>query len=171
MPAVTADMPAVRIRSRSGLPAALIGVSMCALAACGTQSAASAGSAAETRAKGTQARSAWEEPSSYTYTLTSSGGERAFLGTFRVMVRDGRVAEAVGLDESAKGIVKRWPREVPTIGRLLEDLEPARHDKAYRAEAEYAADGHPVRISLDWEENAIDDEAVYTIRAYEPISR
>ncbi len=36
------------------------------------------------------------------------------------------------------------------------------------AEAAYAADGHPVRIPLDWEKNAIDDEARYVINAYEP---
>ncbi|MFC9130416.1 hypothetical protein ACFT4A_26680 [Streptomyces sp. NPDC057099] len=35
------------------------------------------------------------------------------------------------------------------------------------AEAEYAADGRPVRISLDREKNAIDDEARYVISAYE----
>jgi hypothetical protein len=57
---------------------------------------------------------------------------------------------------------------VPTIGALLHELDQARRDDADTAEADYAADGHPVRISLDWEENAIDDEARYVISAYEP---
>ncbi|KUL41306.1 DUF6174 domain-containing protein [Streptomyces regalis] len=90
---------------------------LCAVAACDT----------ETSTAPASARATWQEPASYTYTLRSSEGERSLLGSFRITVRDGAVAEA-----------------------------------------EYAADGHPVRISLDWEESAIDDEALYVISAYEP---
>jgi hypothetical protein len=50
----------------------------------------------------------------------------------------------------------------------LEELEQARRDRADTAEAKYAADGHPLRISLDWDENAIDDEALYVIGSYVP---
>ncbi|MGW1025295.1 DUF6174 domain-containing protein [Streptomyces sp. NPDC002577] len=164
-------MPAVRIGSRSVPSAALIGALMCATAACGTHSPASVNSAEEAGADGGQALTNWEEPASYTYTLKSSEGERALIGTFRVTVRDGRVAKAVGLDESGRRVVKRSPAEVPTIGELLKELEQARREKAHRAEAQYAADGHPVRISLDWEENAVDDEAAYIISGYEPNSR
>jgi len=57
---------------------------------------------------------------------------------------------------------------VPTIGELLDELEQARRDNADTAEAEYAPDGHPERISLDWDENAVDDEALYVISAYAP---
>jgi hypothetical protein len=148
--------------------AALIGGLMCATSACGAET--SPGSAEETTSKNAtvQSRTAWEEPASYTYTLTSSEGERNLLGTYRVTVRDGEVAKAVGLDESSRRVVRQIPGEVPTIGGLLEELEQARRDKADTAEAEYAADGHPVRISLDWDKNAIDDEARYVISAYEP---
>ncbi|MGW0495353.1 DUF6174 domain-containing protein [Streptomyces sp. NPDC003007] len=46
---------------------------------------------------------------------------------------------------------------------------PSSATAADTAEAEYApGDGHPVRIVLDWEENAVDDEARYTISAYAP---
>ncbi|MER5185698.1 DUF6174 domain-containing protein [Streptomyces sp. NPDC002896] len=164
-------MPAVHIRSHSVPPVVLLGALMCAMAACGTQSSVSGGSAEGARAKSAEALTSWEKPSSYTYTLTSSEGERTLIGAFQVTVRDGRVAEAVGLDESSRRVVKQSPAEVPTIGELLEQLEQARHDEAYRAEAQYADDGHPVRISLDWEENAVDDEAVYVISGYEPNSR
>ncbi|MEU0068094.1 DUF6174 domain-containing protein [Streptomyces sp. NPDC006332] len=117
------------------------------------------------------AESSWEEPASYAFTLTSSEGERALIGTFRVTVRDGRVAKAVGLDDSGRRVVRRLPDEVPTLGGLLDELKQARHDKADIAEARYAADGHPVRIFLDWETNALDDEALYVVSAYEVARR
>ncbi|NGO09044.1 hypothetical protein G5C60_15915 [Streptomyces sp. HC44] len=149
-----------RARARAASAAAVIGVLMCATSACGTETAPSGAAA--------QSETNWEEPSLYTYTLKSSEGERTLLGTFRVTVRDGEVAKAVGLDESGRRVVKQLPGEVPTIGELLEELEQARSDRADTAEVEYTADGHPVRISLDWDKNAIDDEALYVISAYEP---
>lgn len=110
----------------------------------------------------------WEEPASYTYTLTSSEGERALIGTFRVTVRDGKVAEAVGLDDSARRVVRQLPDQVPTLGELLDEAAQARQEGADTVEVEYAQDGQPTRILLDREENAIDDEARYDISAFEP---
>ncbi|MEU6377148.1 DUF6174 domain-containing protein [Streptomyces sp. NPDC046909] len=124
------------------------------LAACGDEAAPSAPE--------------WEEPAAYTYTLTSTEGERALIGTFRITVRDGEVAKAVGLDDSARRVVRQLPDQVPTLGALLDQLEQARGEDADTAEAEYAADGHPTRIFLNWEENAVDDEARYAISDYEP---
>ncbi|GAA2389283.1 DUF6174 domain-containing protein [Streptomyces coeruleofuscus] len=63
--------------------------------------------------------------------------------------------------------MRQLPGEVPTLGRLLAEMAQARRDKADTAEAEYAADGHPVRILVDWDKNAVDDEALYVISAYE----
>lgn len=111
---------------------------------------------------------AWEEPASYTYTLTSSEGERALIGTFRITVRDGEVTKAVGHDDSARRVVRQQPDQVPTLGALLEELEQARGDGAHTAKAWYAADGHPTRVEIDWEENAIDDEVRYDITDYAP---
>ncbi|MEU9735072.1 DUF6174 domain-containing protein [Streptomyces sp. NPDC048002] len=111
---------------------------------------------------------AWQEPAAYTYTLESSGGERSLIGTFRVTVRDGVVAEAEGLDDSARRLVDRSPDQVPTIGDLLDEVERAREENADQAEVAHAADGHPERITLDWMENAIDDEALYVISDYTP---
>jgi hypothetical protein len=129
--------------------------------ACGTEGEGRAGNAVET-APG------WEEPSSYTYTLLSSEGERSLIGEFRVTVRNGKVTKATGLDASAGRALKSGSTDVPTLGDLVEQWRTARRDGAATAEIEYAEDGHPTRISLDWEENAIDDEALYVIRAYEP---
>nr|WP_282702673.1 DUF6174 domain-containing protein [Streptomyces sp. CC219B] len=114
----------------------------------------------------------WKEPGSYTYTLTSA--TQVLWGTFRVTVRDGEVVEAVGLDDDSRRVLRDLPERpdrVPTIGGLVELLEQARQERADTAEAEYAADGRPTRITLDWDENAIDDEAEYVIGGYRPAAR
>ncbi|WP_172382583.1 DUF6174 domain-containing protein [Streptomyces sp. MNP-20] len=138
-------------------------------AACGDEPAALVAKAGPAAAASTGG-GGWKEPSSYAYTLRSGAGERALIGTFRVTVRGGKVSEAVGLDDSGRRVVKELPEHVPTIGQLLEEVEQARREKAHTAETEYAADGHPARITLDWEKEAIDDEALYVISAYEPLS-
>ncbi|MFC7303537.1 DUF6174 domain-containing protein [Streptomyces monticola] len=108
----------------------------------------------------------WREPAAYRYTVESSAGERSGLGTYTVTVRGHKVVAAVGHDEPGRQFVRDLG-EVPTIGDLLDELEAARSEHhADRAEARYAADGHPVRISLDYEEDAIDDEAEYRITDY-----
>ncbi|MFJ8629245.1 DUF6174 domain-containing protein [Streptomyces sp. NPDC093568] len=145
-------MPAVLVTAR----AALVGGLICAAAACGTETDPA------------RELAPWQEPAAYTYTLRSTEGERSLIGTFRITVRDGAVVKAVGLDDSGRRVVEDIPEEVPTIGELLAELEQARRDDADKAEAEHADDGHPVRISLDWMENAIDDEALYVISDFAP---
>ncbi|MFD4527061.1 DUF6174 domain-containing protein [Streptomyces sp. NPDC058470] len=163
-------MSARRVISRYLPAAALIGGLLYTIAACGSEASTSSGSGGRAATSPSTERSTtrWQEPASYVYTMTSSEGERSLIGTFRVTVRDGKVTEAVGLDESGRWVVEQSLGEVPTIGGLLEELERARRDNADKAEAQYAPDGHPVRIFLDHESNAIDDEALYVITAYEP---
>ncbi|MDT0571708.1 DUF6174 domain-containing protein [Streptomyces sp. DSM 3412] len=108
----------------------------------------------------------WQEPASYVYTLTSTS--QALAGKFRVTVRDGKVADAVGLDENSRSLVKQGPDRIPKIGDLLDMLEKAWEEQADTAEVKYAVGGHPARITLDVDENAVDDEAEYVITGYEP---
>ncbi|ULR51085.1 DUF6174 domain-containing protein [Streptomyces deccanensis] len=108
----------------------------------------------------------WHEPASYVYTLTSTS--QALAGRFRVTVRDGEVAEAVGLDEDSRRAVRQRPGDIPKIGDLMAMVEKAWQEQADTAEVEYATGGHPARITLDVDENAIDDEAEYVISGYEP---
>ncbi|WP_232838481.1 DUF6174 domain-containing protein [Streptomyces geranii] len=152
----------------------LVGGLVCAAVGCGGDSGASVAGADPTSPSPSSSSSflsfaeSWEEPAAYVYTLTSSEGERSLIGTFRVTVRDGSVVKAVGLDESGRGAVARAPEEVPTIGALLDRLSRAHDEGADTAEAEYAPDGHPVRITLDPLKDAVDDEESYVIRGYEP---
>lgn len=150
-------MAAVRIRSRVLSVAALTGALLCATAACGS---------GEPQTATAPVRTTWQEPPSYAYTLTST--TQVLAGTFRVKVRDGKVTEAVGVDEDSRRQVRELLGEVPTIGELLKRLAKARGDGAHTAKAEYATDGHPLRITLDWDQNAIDDEALYVISSYKP---
>jgi hypothetical protein len=156
---MTAVTRAARAVSRAVLIGGLIGT----VAACGTETPVSpAAQSAPGRGPGI-----WQEPAAYTCTLRSSEGERSLLGTFRISVRDGVVVRAVGLDDAGRRAVESAPDAASTLGEHLAELEPARRDDADTAEAEYAADGHPVRIELDGEETAVDDEARSVITAYE----
>ncbi|MDL2078457.1 DUF6174 domain-containing protein [Streptomyces sp. GXMU-J15] len=146
-------------RTRTASAVALGGALLLAAVGCGGESGIGVRTAEEPPA--------WQEPAAYSYTLESMAGERSLLGKFRITVRDGEVAEATGLDASGLRVVRHMPEHVPTIGDLLAELRRARKDGADRAEAEYAADGHPERIVLDPREGAIDDEAVYVISGYE----
>ncbi|UIX34843.1 DUF6174 domain-containing protein [Streptomyces sp. GQFP] len=148
----------------------LVGGLMCAAVGCGGNSGASVSAPAPSSPSSSFSSFAesWEEPAAYAYTLTSSEGERSLIGTFRVTVRDGKVTKAVGLDESGRAAVQRAPEEVPTIGGLLDRLARAHKEGADTAEAAYAPDGHPERITLDPLKDTIDDEESYVISDYEP---
>ncbi|MEV6511173.1 DUF6174 domain-containing protein [Streptomyces sp. NPDC051642] len=119
-----------------------------------------------TSAKAGKAETTWEEPASYDYTLPST--TQVLAGIFRVKVRDGTVAQVTGIDSDSRRQARELPGQVPTMGELLNRLDQARRDHADTAEARYAADGHPLRITLDGDKNAIDDEALYVISSYDP---
>ncbi|MEU1409129.1 DUF6174 domain-containing protein [Streptomyces sp. NPDC005728] len=154
-------MTAVRLKARLVCTVALFGSLLISITACGSTSGTDSNTSKKNEPKTT-----WNEPDSYDYKLTMSTSVLA--GAFRVTVRDHKVTKAVGLDADSRRAGKQIPGEVPTIGGVLKLWEQARRDGADTAEAEYAADGHPVRVSLDWDKNAIDDEAVYVISSYEP---
>ncbi|MFJ8083242.1 DUF6174 domain-containing protein [Streptomyces sp. NPDC096205] len=164
---MTTTVTAVRrTRGRAVAAVALIAGMLGATAACGTETEAASPTGSE--AVAAQSRTTWKEPASYVYTLESTEGERALIGTFRITVRDHEVTRARGLDESGRRVVKAFPDQVPTIGALLGELEQARSEDADKAEASYAPDGHPERIVLDWDTNALDDESHYVISGYAP---
>jgi hypothetical protein len=143
---------------RCALLTTLAGALTWGVSACGEDSTTAKGSAPP-----------WREPAAYRYTLESSEGERSLIGAFDVTVRNGKVVKAVGIDESGRRVVDRRAAEVPTIAALLEHAEAAREEGADVVDVEYAKDGRPTRISIDWEENAIDDEEAYALGDYEAL--
>jgi hypothetical protein len=102
--------------------------------------------------------------------LESTCGERALIGTFNVEVRDG---ETIAVEAVSGYFVQHPealpPSAVPTLNDLLAEAADARSRDADRVSVVLdPSDGHPVRISIDWKTNTIDDEACYQITNYLP---
>lgn len=81
-------------------------------------------------------------------------------------MENGKVVKAIGLDEPARRTVEDNPQNAPTLGGLLTKVQEARAGHADVARAVFAADGHPTEVHIDWQKNAIDDEADYCITEY-----
>ncbi len=139
------------------------------LAACSEDPAISDVNATTTQPVGS-GQGEWTAPSGYAYTLESRCGESWLIGAFEVEVTDHAVTEAVALDQSAESLLASTGLQyIPTIQELLDDYSAA-VGEADRAEIEYdSLDGFPTRIFIDWDAEAIDDEACYTISAYTPL--
>jgi hypothetical protein len=114
------------------------------------------------------ASAAWTEPSRYKFTLTSSCGERALIGRFKVTVEGGLVTRNEGLDDSARrALMLRLAKLVPTLGDLEAEADTARKERADQVVVEVdPVDGHPTSIRIDHDANAIDDESCYDISDY-----
>jgi hypothetical protein len=111
----------------------------------------------------------FQPTSDYVYTLRSSCGERLLHGTMRLTVHDGKVTAAQGLDEPGEQTVAVAKKEdLPTLSALIAEYGAARANGADVLEADFTPDGVPVRISIDPQRNAIDDEACYYITDYRP---
>lgn len=116
------------------------------------------------------ARDVWSEqgPPSYTFALTSSCGERALHGTFRVTVTDGAVTGVEPLDETATNTLDWVPtagEHVPTVAELLERIVDAPGEVA---EATFDDAGVPTHVTFDPAPNAIDDEECYDLTDVRP---
>nr|WP_221374720.1 DUF6174 domain-containing protein [Actinoplanes polyasparticus] len=63
-----------------------------------------------------------------------------------------------------RGWVLRTPDTIPTLAQLVTELNEARRTRAGVADLETdPAPGHPTRITIDPEPNAVDDESCYAI--------
>jgi hypothetical protein len=105
-------------------------------------------------------------PASYRFVVSSTCGERSFLGTYAVVVRDAEVVAARSLDRDDR----YQPRldGVPTLADLLRQVETAEPDAV--VELEQDADGVPTWVSIDHVPNGIDDEECYRISHYQPLA-
>jgi len=52
---------------------------------------------------------------------------------------------------------------VHTIEQLFDLIDEAREEGAHKLEVEYAREGYPAVVNIDWIENAVDDEIYYGI--------
>jgi hypothetical protein len=112
----------------------------------------------------------WEEPPDYRFAVESTCGERAFVGDYRVTVRDGSVAGA----DWFRSDDERWvPVEaedldgIPTLGDLLDEARAARERDADVLEVRTdPGDGHPTEVRIDPDRRAIDEESCYLVTDY-----
>lgn len=111
----------------------------------------------------------WDAPSAYAYTVESTCGERNFLGRFHVVVRGGEVADVEGLDARSRELLDQPEHRaaVPTLTEILDEADRARAEDADLVEVvRDDATGRPIRIEIDWLQDATDDEACYDISDY-----
>ena len=150
-------------------------VLVAALAGCAQTAATGGASAPEPAAAPVSAPAAapaakkgWTEPPAYKFTLTSTCGERALIGRYRVTVRSGMVTATEGLDDAArKALMLHLSRLVPTLGQLLDEANTARRQGADDVVVDVdRTDGHPTSIRIDPRRDAIDDESCYDISDY-----
>lgn len=77
------------------------------------------------------------EPARYTFVLDSRCGEQPLIGRFQISVANGTVTVATGLDDAARNALAGGRRDlVPTLGRLVDELETAKHTGADVAQAD-----------------------------------
>jgi len=116
----------------------------------------------------------WEEPAAYSYSVTSSCGERSFFGSFTIVVSGGTVVNAMALDQNAEALLASSSLEtLPTLGSLVAEYESARFSsigsdgEADVATIEFSPDGsYPASITIDYDADAMDDEACYTVTSF-----
>jgi hypothetical protein len=88
-------------------------------------------------------------------------------GTISVAVRDGEVV--AGITEDGEPLPAEELAEVPTVAELF-DIARDAFANADEVSVEYHETlGYPTRISIDWYEDAADDEVSYTARNLEPV--
>ncbi|BCJ41016.1 hypothetical protein GCM10010168_46850 [Actinoplanes ianthinogenes] len=100
-------------------------------------------------------------PSRYTYVLTSTCGERALIGRYRIAV-DGAAATGEPLGPDSNQDVTHYP----AITELLAEVDTAGPDAVIEFQADAA--GLPASLTVDPVPNAIDDEACYTFTDIRP---
>ncbi|WP_157441676.1 DUF6174 domain-containing protein [Actinoplanes awajinensis] len=105
-------------------------------------------------------------PDHYSYVVTASCGERAVIGTFRIVVRDRDVVVSAE-PADPESTVQVPLASFPTLKYIVEQVESAEPD----AVVEFTTDaaGRPAHVSIDHRPNAIDDEECYDITDIQPL--
>jgi hypothetical protein len=111
---------------------------------------------------------AWREPASYKFTLTSSCGSGALVGTFQSVVQNGLVVQNTGLDKPArKALSLHLSHLVPTLGQIQAEVDSARNQGADEVVIDHdATDGHPTKVRIDPKTATKGDEYCYQISNY-----
>ncbi len=89
-----------------------------------------------------------------------------FVRSVRIEVLDGVVSSAVYVD--TEEAIPLPLTSVPTIDDLFDEIGDALEGAAFSVIADYDADmGYPTSVSIDFIENAIDDEMAFTVSSFQ----
>ena len=121
----------------------------------------------------------WDAPDDYEFTLRSRCGNRNDLGVYEITVEDGEVTnvdaphwERIGQERGSIGFTSEYAGDAPTLSELAAEADAA--DAAGADVVELStdpADGRPTRLDIDWDEEAIDDEACFIVGDYSVTDR
>ena len=105
----------------------------------------------------------WAEPPAYEYSVRFRCGMELPPGQYTLTVSNGKVSKAVADNAYSQEVMrvrKMKPEWFPTLGALFREAQQARNKGADVAEVTFdPVDGHPTRIRLDYDKEAVDDES------------
>jgi len=113
----------------------------------------------------------YHRPARYAVTVTSSCGERNYLGSYRVTVQDGRVVRVRHANRSPSSVPQSSvpPLEAaPGLEGMQEIARQASADGADSVDLTYAPSGRLTGVSIDYLQDAIDDELCYQTSDFRP---
>jgi Family of unknown function (DUF6174) len=110
----------------------------------------------------------WTEPADYGFVLDRKCDSGPSLGLYRVAVQDHAVAGVSRIDgKTASG---EEEIEVPTLAGLLELAQTAIDDGADATTVFDTADGHPIQVSINRDEEATGGADCFIVTEYTPAS-
>ncbi|NNE71695.1 MAG: hypothetical protein HKN29_15225 [Rhodothermales bacterium] len=112
-----------------------------------------------------EARATWNRVNARDYDLTMTRGCFCIgAGTMQVHVRRDTIAAIQQANNLWPG-GNEWWTYIPTVDELF-DLAARAEVEAYSVETSFHPElGYPVQVTIDWIENAVDDEISYSISA------
>lgn len=153
-------------------PAAAVVLAGAWLAGCAPATQGDVPSDAPRSATGLDAET-WDAPDDYSFVLHSRCGERDGLGRYAIVVEGGEVTEVdaphwarVGREGGRIGFVSDVAGGAPTLPELVAEAAAAEAAGADVAELNTDEDGRPTRLDIDWDEEALDDEACFIVSDY-----
>lgn len=119
----------------------------------------------------------WEPPADYRFTLRSQCGNRSDIGRYEIVVEDGRTASIEtslrsGGEPGRLAFMSAYDAEAPTLVELYDEARTATEAGADHVEVTTEPEtGRPIRLDIDWNAGATDDEACFIVSDYSPINR
>ncbi len=107
----------------------------------------------------TRNQKAWNSFNRGTYDFVLQRGcFCVYAGQFEIRVRDNQIEEIIPSWDDLRGVPKEDYQYFQTIDDIFDLLENAYTEEAFLIDVEYSDNGYPTQISIDYIENAVDDE-------------